>query len=133
MRRNRVTAPTDLMSELDSDEDDKKLSTQQTVLSPSAAPTQRVSTQKTLVSPESLMRFLGSSIMVLAAAKDKPAPKRQSEEKGTDKSKALAGREASASPCANDDGSVVKCGTFGNQQGLRVAAIGGPFYHTMKV
>ena len=30
MRRNRVTAPTDLMSELDSDEDDKKLSTQST-------------------------------------------------------------------------------------------------------
>ena len=51
MRRNRVTAPTDLMSELDSDDDDKKLSTQSTVVSSSTAPTQGLSTQKTLVSP----------------------------------------------------------------------------------
>ena len=51
MRRNRVTAPTDLMSELDSDDDDKKLSTQSTVVSSSTAPTQGLSTQKTFVSP----------------------------------------------------------------------------------
>ena len=51
MRRNRVTAPTDLMSELDSDDDDKKLSTQSTVVSPSTAATRGLSTQKTLVSP----------------------------------------------------------------------------------
>ena len=50
MRRNRVSAPTDLMSELDSDDDDKKLSTQSTVVSSSTAPTQRLSTQKTFVS-----------------------------------------------------------------------------------
>ena len=51
MRRNRVSAPTDLMSELDSDDDDKKLSTQSTVVSSSTAPTQGLSTQKTFVSP----------------------------------------------------------------------------------
>ena len=51
MRRNRVTAPTDLMSELDSDDDDKKLSTQSTIVSSSTAATRGLSTQKTLVSP----------------------------------------------------------------------------------
>ena len=51
MRRNRVTAPTDLMSELDSDDDDKKLSTQSTVVSSSTAATQGLSRQKTFVSP----------------------------------------------------------------------------------
>ena len=51
MRRNRVTAPTDLMSELDSDDDDKKLSTQSTVVSSSTAPTQGLNRQKTFVSP----------------------------------------------------------------------------------
>jgi catechol 2,3-dioxygenase-like lactoylglutathione lyase family enzyme/D-Tyr-tRNAtyr deacylase len=36
-----------------------------------------------------------------------------------------------AAPCTNDDGSVVKCGTFGNRQGLRISATGGPFCHTL--
>jgi hypothetical protein len=42
------------------------------------------------------------------------------------------GSGASAS-CANDDGNVVKGGTFENRQRLRADATGGQFCHTMKL
>ena len=33
----------------------------------------------------------------------------------------------------NEDGGAVKCGTFGNRQGLRAKMDGGPFCHAMSL
>ena len=33
----------------------------------------------------------------------------------------------------NEDGGAVKCGTFGNRQGLRAKMEGGPFCHAMSL
>ena len=51
MRRNRVTAPTDLMSELQSDDESPKLTTQQTLVNTQPPPTPTLSAQKTIVQP----------------------------------------------------------------------------------
>ena len=39
----------------------------------------------------------------------------------------------SAEEVGNEDGGAVKCGTFGNRQGLRAKMEGGPFCHAMSL